>query len=329
MKQSGENDDRAEPGARGAWTDYWREGNTENALPDENPGTRALAEFWRSYAADLASRTVKARILDLACGGGFALRHLAIAGEQASLDWDLLGLDIAAPALQQLRDHGGTPLQLLIGDAALPPFADGSMTAVISQFGLEYAGQNALAQAGRLLAPAGEITLLVHHRDGPIAASCDANYRVVDGVLASAALEAMGEWFEQRVSVKQRPLQRSQAAEKLREPVGQMESLLQESPDCPARQLARRMHADLARLHSRADAFATADVAHWLEGMRAELLSYRERMQGMLQAARSVSDTQQLLAEWTVQGLQPCQAEALEVAGAPLAWKLTAIRPVA
>ncbi|TCO77016.1 class I SAM-dependent methyltransferase [Chromatocurvus halotolerans] len=321
--------DAAGPDARGAWSDYWREGDTEHALPDDNPGTRALAEVWRGYAAELASRAGRARIVDLACGGGFALRHLEAASQAPSLEWELFGLDIAAPALEQLRKGAATPSQLVVGDAARPPFADGSMNVVLSQFGLEYAGQEALSGAARLLAPAGELLLLVHHADGPVAASCSANRDIVEAVLACGALEAMRHWFEQRASGRQRPLARSQAAEKLREPISAMESLLQQSPQCPARQLAGRMHADLARLYTRAGAYATADVMPWLDGMHAELVSYRQRMQGMLQAARDAADTEQLLSDWTSQGLQHCDAGVIEVEGQPLAWKLTATRPAA
>lgn len=329
MSPGEETDGAAGAGARGAWSDFWREGDTEHALPDDNPGTRALADFWRGYAAELASRGGSARVIDLACGGGFALRHLEAASHAASLDWELLGLDVATPALEQLRGRSATPLQLVVGNAALPPFADASMTVVLSQFGLEYAGQDALVRAARLLAPAGELTLLVHHSDGPVAASCSANRSIIEGVLACGALEAMRHWFEQRAGGKQRPLQRSQAADKLRQPISTMESLLQQSPDCPALQLAARMHADLARLYTRADAYSTADVLQWLDGMRAELVSYRERMQGMLQAARCAADTQQLLSAWTAQGLQQCHAGVIEVEERPLAWKLTATRPVA
>ena len=329
MSSGNESKGVAGSGARGAWSDYWREGDTEHALPDDNPGTRALADFWRAYAAELASRDGSARIIDLACGGGFALRHLEAVSHAPSLDWELIGLDVAAPALEQLRGRSTTPLQLVVGDAALPPFADGSMTVVLSQFGLEYAGQAALVRAACLLAPAGELALLVHHSDGPVAASCSANLGIVEGVLACGALEAMRHWFEQRASGKQRPLQRTQAAEKLREPISAMESLLQQSSDSPARRLAVRMHADLSRLYSRADAYATADVLQWLDGMSAELVSYRERMQGMLQAARGAADTQQLLADWTALGLRQCHADVLEVEGQPLAWKLTATRPAA
>lgn len=319
----------AAPDARGAWSDYWREGDTEHALPDDNPGTRALANVWRGYAAELSSRGGRARIVDLACGGGFALRHLEAVSRASSLDWELLGLDIAAPALEQLRKRAAMPYQLVVGDAAQAPFADGSMTVVLSQFGLEYAGQEALAGAARLLAPAGELLLLVHHADGPVAVSCSANRDIVEGVLACGALEAMRHWFEQRAGGRQRPLARSQAAEKLREPISAMESLLQQSPECPARQLGGRIHADLARLYARADGYATADVLQWLDGMRAELVSYQQRMHGMLQAARDAADIQRLLADWAALGLQQCHADVLEVEGRPLAWKLTATRPAA
>lgn len=314
-------------GARGAWSAYWREGSTENALPDDNPGTQALSAFWRHYAEDLASRKPRARILDLACGGGFALRHLAALTRGAPLAWELLGLDLAATALQQ--PSVAPEASLLVGDAARPPFADGSMDVVISQFGLEYAGSDALVHCAGLLAPGGELTLLAHHAVGPIAASCAANHQLIEDVLACGVLEAMRDWFAQRSRGRPGSRQGAASADALHEPVRRLESALQTAPDCPARQLCARLHADLGRLYARADAYAPEEVLHWLEGMRGELASYRARMQGMLEAARSQADVRELLGSWASLGLQHCQSTALEVQGRPIAWQLTAIRPAA
>ncbi|MGE6180041.1 malonyl-ACP O-methyltransferase BioC [Aeromonas salmonicida] len=97
--------------------------------------------------------------LDLGCGTGFFLPHLASRCHQ------LHGLDLAPGMLQQaaLRGSGA---QLVCGDAERLPFADGSLDWVFSSLALQWCERpaQAFAELHRVLKPGGQLlfsTLLV------------------------------------------------------------------------------------------------------------------------------------------------------------------------
>jgi SAM-dependent methyltransferase len=112
----------------------------------------ALEAVWVSWAAKLESGAV---LLDLATGAGAVLR---IIGRHRP-DLVLIGVDRATlpPAPAGLTLHGGVDIERL-------PQHDGSVGAVSSQFGIEYAERGALGEAARVLAPGGRLRCVVHHR---------------------------------------------------------------------------------------------------------------------------------------------------------------------
>jgi SAM-dependent methyltransferase len=98
--------------------------------------------------------------LDLACGTGIAVPALEAAG------WTVTGVDISADQLAVARERlAGSPAELVRGDAAALPFADGSFDAVaclLAHTDLDQP-QAALREAARALAPGGRLALVGAH----------------------------------------------------------------------------------------------------------------------------------------------------------------------
>ncbi len=135
------------------WSRYWARETSGACLPGAPPAVQnALIGVWRALAGELPGA---ARVLDVAAGGGAVLKLLlqrtGVIGT---------GIDYAdvGPAAAALGVRGGI-------DAHALPFGDGGFDAVVSQFGLEYCGAAAWAEAVRVLAPGGRLLLLCHHRD--------------------------------------------------------------------------------------------------------------------------------------------------------------------
>ena len=143
-------------GARAAWAGYW-EGDpaaqSGAALANLAPELRdRLDAPWRALAAALPP---KARVLDLATGGGVVLGLL----QAERRDLNLIGVDAAArlPARPGMSLRGGITTDAL-------PFREASFDAVTSRFGIEYGPlSSGGAEAGRVLAPGGALCLVIHH----------------------------------------------------------------------------------------------------------------------------------------------------------------------
>jgi len=314
--------------AREAWSNYWQTGSTEQALPDDHAGTQALAAFWDRYAAELDRRS-GGKLLDLACGGGFVSRRLLAALDAPARSWRLLALDLAEPAVRQLSHASAGKSQGVVADAARLPFADGSIDAVVSQFGLEYAGLDALIGASVLLAPDGELTLLVHHADGSIAQSCRNNALVISRAREAGLLQAMMRLFTLLGQSGASQSALNEAVQALQDAVSATESLLKTGPACAAMPWIQRLYQDVRQLYERAAAYEPAEALQWLHSMEGQLRSYGERMQGMVTAALSAAHIDALTQAWQQQGLAIRQAEALRVDDRALAWQLRAARSAA
>jgi ubiquinone/menaquinone biosynthesis C-methylase UbiE len=142
--------------AESAWGGYWEgepAAQSGATLANLAPGLCDILDApWRVLASGLPP---KARVLDLATGGGVVLGLL----QRERGDLHLLGVDAAA----KLPTRPGMMLQGGISTDALP-FADASFDAATSRFGIEYGPlRPGAAEAGRVLRPGGTLCLVIHH----------------------------------------------------------------------------------------------------------------------------------------------------------------------
>ena len=134
------------------WSRYWAREASGACLPAAPDNVqRVLTGVWTALAGDIRSG---GRVLDVAAGGGAVLRALGAAGRPL----ELTGIDYAdvGAAAAALGVTGGI-------DAHSLPFPAESFDAVTSQFGLEYCGPAAWAEAVRVLVPGGQLCLVCHH----------------------------------------------------------------------------------------------------------------------------------------------------------------------
>lgn len=164
-----------------AWSRYWARETSGACLPGAPPAIQAiLRETWTGVARALADGD---RVLDICAGAGAALRVLRANRDRLNLT----GVDQAnvGPDAASFGIRGGI-------DAHALPFDAAGFDAVISQFGLEYCGHPAWAEAVRVLKPGGMIRLICHHADSP-AVQHNGRRLVAMRAMADAGLFALAE----------------------------------------------------------------------------------------------------------------------------------------
>lgn len=169
-----------------AWSGFWRDqspAGTRGTLSDLPPALRdRLDAPWLVLAEALPP---KARVLDLATGGGIVLDMLRSRRD----DLKLTGVDSASA----LPKRAGMTLLSGVDNAALP-FADRAFDAVTSRFGIEYGPlAPSAAEAARVLRAGGRLRVLSHHSQSPVLA----HNRARAGALAWAVRESG--WFDKAV----------------------------------------------------------------------------------------------------------------------------------
>lgn len=150
---------------RDAWTRYWASGALHSCAGSfAGNYSGAIRAFWEGVFSSLAGQ---ARVLDLCCGNAPLAQLLLELRSEAGVVVDAVDMALVAPdwvdelppaERERVRIHSGV-------DVAALPFDDASMDLCTSQYGIEYVGEAAVAEACRVLRPRGRFAAVLHHVD--------------------------------------------------------------------------------------------------------------------------------------------------------------------
>ena len=315
------------------WENYWSGGRG----PEDGPGaavtgaarSEAIQETWRGFFEQVNERlkhgSAALRFTDLACGAGVVTENAvsALAPDHLART-SLVGLDYSVSAARQysakFRTVGAASVAGVVADAHVLPFPAASIDIAVSQFGLEYAGGAAVAEAGRLIAPDGAILCLTHYRAGAIERECSENFEIANGILDSGSFHHVRNLFANPGD--------GGAEEQAKSALESLRKFAEANSVSAGQQLLARTRKDLLRLVLRRTAFAPQEAVAWLDASASELSMYAGRMRSMLDAALGEDQIRSITAQWSAAGLS-VEAPApvvMDKADAPSAWRLQARR---
>jgi SAM-dependent methyltransferase len=211
-------------------------------------------------------------------------------------------------------------------DALSLPFAPRSFAAVVSQFGLEYAGLRAFAEAARVVAKGGHFAACVHMKGGGLAEECAEHLRLLDAFaetgLAATVRRSLSASRGQPSDAAPGPLSHADAAVAAKR-------VLTEAPASAAKATLLRFLDDLHRLIERRRHYDPRDATGWIDVMEARLADYRRRMAAMLDAARDADDLAKVRSLLSAEGLSEFQQSSIVPREGlpPAAWWIEARRP--
>ena len=304
-----------------AWNDYWvgsRSGAAFNAEGADHP---VLDHFWRQALGEV---TGTQRLIDLASGRGALLGYLP---EEASPDICCVDRSLAALASQRNLRPGILPV---VADVADIPFADQGFDLVISQFGVEYGGAEAIDRVYRLIAPGGRVILVLHRQNSIIDLECRNNLEALHKLREIEFLPLARSMFTAGYAVLKGQAAREHAlahGRALLEPFRRLGELLGEHGEAAAGGTLLTLYQETARIQQRIQHHLEEEVIGWLETMEREIVQYEARMQSMTAAALSQESLMERVAKAVEAGitLEP----AMEMNAQPdqaLAWVLDGTR---
>ncbi len=308
-----------------SWDTYWQGAQTSGAYTGGGSSHPLVTSFWTHYFLIAKSRNTSFRIIDIASGNGAIVECANSVFEGQLPEFTCLDVSVSAIRILEERFPG---VQGIVADAASIPLDSASFDIATSQFGVEYAGLEALEELTRMVASGGELALLLHHSGGTIHEQCKASLDATRQMHAAEFIPKCIAMFEAGFSAMQGgDRDRYSAAGKQFAPaIKSMEAILAQYGGDVADGTILRLYRDVRTVHDRMRHYEASDVVGWLKKLQDETEAYAGRMASMLDVAIDDARFQQVCTDLTDQGFEILRAEPLASAdqAPPLAWVLVA-----
>lgn len=313
-----------------SWDRYWQSSPDEAAYCSEGVSDSATRGFWMAVFQSAKNSGGDLRVVDFCSGNGAVIRAAMEVFRAALPVFCCIDLSPAAIESLQIQFPG---VRGVVSDARSIPLDDKSFTLATSQFGIEYAGLEAINEMFRVLAPGGRVALLLHHRESSISRKCNANVAAMHRLQALQFLPLARRMFEAGFAPARDPLVRDSVARQY-ELASQVwhaarlgtTALLEEFGEEICGGALLRLHGDISRMHARIQFQEPAAVLRWFDYMEAELAAYSKRMESQMRAAVDAESFLGLCRKLSDAGMKLQRNDALTLAGQelPLAWALVA-----
>lgn len=310
-----------------SWDIYWRGAEGRAAFSADGAGHPLVQHFWTAYFTGAANRFETPRVMDIASGNGALLERAGSAFRSPGASFTCLDVSPVAVAALQQRFPG---VQGLVADARAIPVQSGSFDILVSQFGVEYAGLDAIGEAARIVRVGGEIVLLLHHHDSAIHRQCTASLDAVSRLRRVEFFPRATRMFEAGFAAVRGAAKGpyDSAARDLVPAIREMESVMQTHGRHIANDTVLRLYTDVRTMHERIQYYEPADVLDWLAAMQHEVDAYEGRMRSMCEAAIDKTNFDVACDTLRHAGFEMVQHGPLAASpdAVPLAWMLVAHR---
>lgn len=308
-----------------SWDSYWQGALTSDAYTGGGSSHPLVLGFWDDYFQKADGREDKPRIIDIASGNGAVIACASSVFSGALPEFTCL--DVSDSAINMLEErfpgvHG------VVADAANIPLDSASYDIATSQFGVEYAGLDALDEVLRLVAGDGELVLMLHYRDGVIFRECSASLEAVNEMEAAEFIPKCTDMFEAGFAAMQSgDLERYKAAVSAYAPaIKAMEAIMMKHGRDVGAGTILKVYRDVRTIHSRMRHYDPSEIKEWLLNLQQEIVAYAGRMASMRDAAIDASQFEQVRDKLLEEGFEILRAEPLAQSeqDLPLAWTLIA-----
>jgi len=294
-----------------SWDTYWRGIGAASAYSSGGVNHPLIHNFWDDFFNHQMGKLDNPRIIDIASGNGAVLKQaLDIFANQP---FSLSSLDVSSAAIENIAQQFPM-VEGLVADAASIPLESSSFDLVCSQFGVEYAGQEAIFETARLVADGGYLVLLLHCQGSTIDLECkqslDATRRLQDSGFIEKSSILFKAAFAAMQGAARQPYE--DAAKQLAPAISSLEDIMREYGPHVAGDTIIRLYNDVDEIHQKIQRVDQQEVLSWLEGMQLELEAYAARMTTMSQAAINADDFELIKTQLDTSGFSFERAEFLQ-----------------
>ena len=322
-----ENRHPGSPQVSQSWDTYWHGSRDSDAYSAGGTSHPTVLAFWEDVFAAARDDYDDLKVVDVASGSGAIVQGaMRVFSDELP---DFTCVDISDSAIKALCRRF-SKVQGIVADAREIPLSSESYDLATSQFGIEYAGLDAVAEMTRLVAPQGTLALLLHHRRGGIYRQCSASLAAIRQMASARFIPLAVDMFSAGFAVIQGGDKRKyeKAVKEFVPAIRSMESIMRQFGQQVADGTILRLYQDVRTIHERLQNYDPGEVLDWLSGMQREVDAFAGRMQSMCDAAIDKKAFSALCRSVENQDFEITRREPLQVPDRDevLAWALVARR---
>jgi ubiquinone/menaquinone biosynthesis C-methylase UbiE len=307
-----------------SWDKYWQGTGDIGAFTSGGVSHPAIRAFWDELFNIANLNYNNPSLIDIASGNGAVVESALAAFDGKN---QITSLDISDAAIDNINSRFPT-VKGVVADACSIPRESGSFAMVTSQFGVEYAGQDAIFEAARLVSKDGLLALLMHCDSGTIHKECLQSLEAIERLKKSQFISIAIEMFDSGFKAIQGAPRSTyeSAAKKLGPAIGELEAIMKQYGQHVAGDTIARLYNDVGQIHQRIQHYDPEDILNWLNRMEQELDAYAKRMSSMSQSTINNTNFDLIKAGLEERNFSIERAETLLVPehDFPMAWILVA-----
>jgi SAM-dependent methyltransferase len=291
------------------WNDYWRNnGDVQSLYSDKNGKPfKEFSFFWNS-ALPGTKRDLK--ILDIACGTGALFKSL----NDVCFD-TIAGLDCSEVALGSFNKNFPQAKTFLTNGTKLPKNIVKTFDVIVSQFGIEYLGKNAVVDVLNSLKPNAEFIALCHFKGGHIHSRYEKERRAIEQLFFIDAFEVSLSLVHEAMSNEASTMTK-------------MTSFIDKLKSDMDLNVGGCSHfiGGIEQLFSSFSAYHPNDITGWIKGMRTQLETTLSRVQVITDVALSEDEIKRIF-ELTSDNLRwQAQPFFVNKSDLPTAWEIRCVK---
>ncbi len=282
-----------------SWDNFWRNTGKNTEMPCFGVQTDILRSQWKQlFDCVLVDLHKEARILDIAAGDGALISEISryLSGVSLGKNIKLYAADYSSSAcIESGRRVEG--LKPVCCDSLRLPFQARSFDVIVSQFGIEYSGEEAFISAFETVKNSGSFISVSHMKHGSIYNECRENFLSTRAFLASGILDQARNVFSVADEVVSNRLDKQafvDADRKFSIAVSSCKTVFDEFGANAGGGYLYQIYSELGHMFNQIHSYAGSDVITWLNNTEYEMEAYSNRMESMTDSALSHSNIESI-----------------------------------
>ena len=288
------------------WDSYWEGAKNSNAFAADTLHEEKLSQCWDRFFNKMFQNVQKPTVLDVASGNGAVVSSAMKQSSMLGLtSMSLNSIDVSERAIESIENRFSN-VNATIADACHLPFNDRSIDIVVSQFGIEYAGEKAFIEASRVLSDNGRLMLFSHMEGSGIYQQCTRQLDVIQQFDDTKILSLAQKVFEIGFAITSGAASAEefhQADARLAPAVEEAKVILSKCKSESIGASLGKIFQDIAYMYPQIENYDPEQVLNWFKNITRGIQAFRYRMEAMLNAALDESQIARIKALLINEGL--------------------------